>query len=308
KIDGCQGVFCHAGEGQHLDPGLRQGDNWPPFRLEIFVLKLNRMTKTCGTIALIGLPNAGKSTLLNALVGQKLAPVTYKPNTTRRILNGVVTRGDAQFVFVDTPGMTQRGSVPSADIVLWIADAKKTPQKPPIKLPANFYLVLNQVDRFSNKAEVLPVIQAWNELLQPTQIMPISARTGEGLEALLEALGKDLPKQAFWFDPDAITDASERELVAELIREKALLSLQSEVPYQLEVRIESFDESRREDAKKSLVDISANLEVARDSHKSIVIGKGGSMLKKIGQLARRELEALLGCQVMLRLFVKVKKR
>ena len=177
-----------------------------------------------------------------------------------------------------------------------------------MRLPPNFFLILNQIDRFKDRAEVLPIIQAWHELLEPSKVIPISARTGDGLEAFLQTLVPQLPEQPFYFDPEAITDASERELVAELIREKALLNLESEVPYQLEVRIDSFDESRREDAKKSLVDISAILEVARDSHKSIVIGKGGSMLKKIGQLARRELEALLGCQVMLRLFVKVKKR
>lgn len=265
------------------------------------------MTQFCGTVALVGLPNAGKSSLLNALIGQKLAPVTYKANTTRRILNGVLTRDNSQFVFVDTPGMNDRGSVPQADLILWIADAKCEVSRPPVKLPQSVILVLNQIDRFSNREQLLPVMGAWNELLKPELILPVSAKTGEGLEELLKILAEKLPKRDFLFDPDAITDASERELVAELIREKALLALQNEVPYQLGVSIESFDESRREDSKKNLVDISANLNIAKESHKAIIIGKGGVMLKRIGQMARLELERLLGCQVMLRLFVRVKR-
>lgn len=265
------------------------------------------MTQKCGTIALVGLPNAGKSSLLNTLIGQKLAPVTYKANTTRRVLNGVLTRETNQFVFVDTPGMNDRGSLPDADLVIWVVDAKREVVRPPVKLPEKVIVLLNQIDRFEDKRQVLPVISAWHDLLKPQAIFPVSAKTGEGLEEMLSSLVGLLPEREFLFDPEAITDASERELVAELIREKALLSLNNEIPHELGVVIESFDESRREESKKSLVDISANLNVARESHKAIVIGKGGSKLKAIGQSARHELEKLLDCQVMLRLFVRVKR-
>src|SRR3989338_3411540 len=150
------------------------------------------MTQYCGTVALIGLPNAGKSSLLNSLIGQKLAPVTYKANTTRRILNGVVTRANSQFIFVDTPGMSERGSIPSADLVLWIADAKQEISKPPVKLPKNIILILNQIDRFQNKEQLLPIIGAWDVLLKPELILPVSAKTGEGLEELIKILGAKL--------------------------------------------------------------------------------------------------------------------
>lgn len=258
-------------------------------------------------IALMGLPNAGKSSLLNALIGQKLAPVTYKPHTTRRVLNGVLTRDHAQFIFVDTPGMSDKGRLPEVDIMLWIADAKREITEPPVKLPKSMILILNQIDRFENKAQLLPIIKRWNEFLKPELVLPISARTGEGLEELIKILADRLPERDFMFDKEALTDASERELVAELIREKALLALKNEIPYKLDVEIESFDESRRENSKKNLVTILANFNLAKESHKAIVIGKGGSKLKEIGQIARQELEDLLGCQVMLKLFVKVKR-
>src|SRR3989338_8098787 len=144
------------------------------------------MVQYCGTVALIGLVNAGKSSLLNALVGQKIAPVTHKINTTRRVLNGVVTHKDAQFIFVDTPGMQARSSVPAADLILWIADAKREPAQPPLRLPEGTILVLNQIDRFENKAKLLPIVQQWQQLLDPDHVLLVSAKTGEGLEELLK--------------------------------------------------------------------------------------------------------------------------
>ncbi|MBH1988942.1 MAG: GTPase Era [Myxococcaceae bacterium] len=265
------------------------------------------MAQKCGTIALLGLPNAGKSSLLNRLIGQKIAPVTYKPNTTRRVVNGILTRHQVQFIFVDTPGMIARGHIPDADLIAWVVDAKKPVQNLPVQLPANRVLILNQIDRFANKREILPVISEWQTALQPREIYPVSAKTGDGLESMLDSLGLMLPERSFLFDSELMTDASEKELVAELIREKALFALQQEIPHAMEVVIDAFDETRRENSKKCLVDISASLIVARESHKSIAIGRGGSKLKEIGEKARRDLEYLLGCQVMLRLFVKAKK-
>jgi GTP-binding protein Era len=289
----------------------------------------------CGTVALVGRPNVGKSSLLNALLGQKLAPTTHKPQTTQRQLRGVLTTGNQQIVFVDTPGL-HRGkkgihafmieeafdAARGVDAIAFVVEVRRAKGGgPPGIDPADeaalkdvlthrspgapIVLVINKIDVLDDKAEVLPLLQRWNEGERFAALVPASAQEKEGLETLVEALGEHLPKAEFLFDPDALTDASERQIAAELIREKAMLELHQELPYKVAVVVEEFDESRRESKKKALVSISATLNVERESQKSMVVGKGGSRVKRIGERARAELERLLGCQVMLRLFVRV---
>ncbi len=292
------------------------------------------MTRT-GTIALVGRPNVGKSTLLNALLGEKIAATTHKPQTTRRSLRGVLTQGEDQFVFIDTPGLHKEhgplhafmieealDAARSVDVVVLVVEAflKKTPQGPVadvdrrdlIALEAlakegrdNIVLVVNKIDRFADKAMVLPLLQAWSGQGSFAALVPVSAQDKEGLDVFLEALGENLQEGPFLFDPDALTDASERDIAAEIIREKAMLELTDELPYRVAVRVEEFDEARRDDAKKPLVHIEAVLFVEREGQKRIVVGKGGERIKTIGMRARKDLQRLLGCQVMLQLFVKV---
>lgn len=286
----------------------------------------------CGTAVLVGLPNVGKSSILNALVGQKIAATSHKPQTTRRQLRGVLTAEGSQIVFVDTPGILEsryelqsfmREQVLTAmegvDVVVFVVDASTDEMHPytaeqleackkiRAKIAKNqaLLLVLNKVDKFEDKSVLLPRIAFWAEKTACDVIIPVSAYTKEGLDGLLKEIGQRLPKGPFVYSEEAITDASEREIVTELIREKTMLELSKEVPYRVAVTIETFDESRREDERKPLVDISAVLHVESEGQKKIVIGKQGEKLKTIGMRARKDMEHLLGCKVMLRLFVRV---
>ena len=271
----------------------------------------------------MGAPNVGKSTLFNKLLGEKLAPVTHKPQTTRKRVRGVLTKDLSQFVFVDLAGVLKpsddlqskivkdaMAGVKEADVLAVMVRAEKPDFTPLVEDALNRFegkkvLILSQVDRLKQKELLLPLLEKLSKDERFDAIVPISATREQGLEGLLSELNKILPEKDFVYDPDTLTDTSERDIAAELIREQLMISLNQELPYQCGVSIDAFDESRREDAKKKLVTIEATIHVMRDSQKRIVLGKGGSAIKKTGMLARKSLEAMLGCQVMLKTFVRV---
>lgn len=280
------------------------------------------------TVAFVGQPNVGKSTLLNALVGTKIAPTTRKPQTTRRIIRGIKTVGNYQQIYFDTPGVLRKEShldqfmhqqifqaLSDVQQVVAIVDATepvrkhssflKTIKKAADEASQNFILVINKIDSVKDKASLLAVVAEYANELKVNEIVPLSAVKHDGLDALYNAINKHAQPSEFLFSADLFTDASEKEIVAELIREKAMLELKEELPYRLAVTIEDFDESRREDEKKPLVEIGAVLHVERKTQKAIVIGKGGAAIRTIGIRARKDIEHLLHCQVMLKLFVRV---
>lgn len=276
-----------------------------------------------GFVAVMGQPNVGKSTLVNTLMGQKIAAVSPRPQTTRKRQMGILTRDGAQVVFVDTPGVHQPrhklgenmnqealDSLEEADLVLFLVAASQPPDDQDRLLAANLsqmrrpvpaLLGLNKIDLV--QAADLPDRQKAYQQLAP-QAAPVlfSATTGEGLDALLEAILARLPEHPPFFPPDQVTDLYERDLAADLIREAALNILRDEVPHGIAVRIDQFTEREHGGAY-----IEATLFVERESHKPIVIGQGGAMLKKIGTQARKEIEAMSGRKVFLQLRVKVRK-
>lgn len=295
----------------------------------------------CGTVALMGRPNVGKSTILNAFLGQKIAATTHKPQTTQRRLRGIHTKGDTQVIFVDTPGLhtPQRGihdymvsqaidGARDVDLRILVVEAWLSKdengnvkaaidyrdQKVLTQLKEaglrhhNMIMAVNKIDRLPDRAAILPMIKAWGEETDFGAYIPVSAVKGDGLDVLWDALRDRLPKGPFLFPEDMMTDASEKDIARELIREKAMLELKQELVYRVAVEIEVFDESRRDDPRKPLVHIEAVLHVESDSHKRMVIGKQGVRIKEIGRRARMELQSLLGCQVMLKLFVRVEPK
>jgi len=275
-----------------------------------------------GFVALIGQPNVGKSTLLNAWLGTKLAPVSPKPQTTRNPLLGILTRDDMQIVFVDTPGIhvpqsklgnymveSAKQAIPDADIVLFMVDASERPNtgdraivdlfKPLRDAPV--VLVMNKSDLLSNE-ERKERRQAYSALWEFTDVVMISALTLDGCLPLLERTQDMLPLGPRFFPEDQISDQQERWIVAELIREQTMRILDKEVPYALAVVVQEFTQR-----PNGTTYIAANLYTERDSQKGIVIGRKGTMLKRIGQAARRDLEEFLDGRVYLELWVKVRK-
>ena len=271
-----------------------------------------------GFVAIVGRPNAGKSTLVNRLVGQKIAIVTSKPQTTRNRIQGIVTRPQGQIVFIDTPGLHEADSalgrqmmqevaaaLEGIDVLLLMADASRMlPHADDLLLEkakrfrGKTILALNKVDRLA-KPKLLPLIDSFAKAFEFAAIVPVSALLGAGCQELLDEILKQLPEGEPYFPEDQVTDQPERFLAAEIIREKAIQVMYHEVPYALAVVVEKYEETPK------LVRIEALMNVERDSQKKILIGHKGEMLKKIGTEARKELEAILASKIYLGLFVKV---
>lgn len=276
-------------------------------------------------IALVGRPNVGKSSLLNRLVGEKVAIVTNKPQTTRTRITGVLTQGQCQLVFIDTPGLhkpkTNLGhymvrqvneSVADVDLAVLVTEPQGclTPIEEEListfrrlKLPA--LAVVNKIDALKDKSQMMPKIAALGQSYSFEDILPVSAVTGDGCPLLLELLMAHGRPGPHFFPDDTLTDQPERAICAELLREKILLYMQEEIPHGTAVTIEEMKE--RQGAEGDLVDIQATICCERRSHKGMIIGKGGQMLKTIASAARADMEAFLGVQVNLQCWVKVKE-
>lgn len=274
-------------------------------------------------IAIVGRPNVGKSSILNKILGQKITIVSSKPQTTRNRIMGVYTKGEVQLVFIDTPGLHKprnslgqymvrsiNESVAGVDACLLVAECDKTPGDTEKLLMQRFksmgipaILALNKIDRLKEKSDVITQISAYSNEFSFDDIVPVSAQTGEGINDLIKALSNQAGEGQHLFDPDTVTDQPERVLAAEIIREKLLRLLDKEIPHGTAVVIERF---KHRDTG-TITDIDATIYCERSSHKGIIIGKGGSMLKKVGSYARQDMENFFGCKINLTLWVKVKE-
>ena len=277
----------------------------------------------CGFVALVGPPNAGKSTLLNRLLGQKISIVTPKPQTTRNRILGVVNGDDHQLILLDTPGLHRarnplnsemvkiaRNTASEVDVVAYMIDVTLADSAEQRREAAKLLegagkpalLLCNKIDRIG-KEQLLPLIAAWQEVYPFKAIIPISALSGEGSGIFLAEARRLLPQGPRLFPEDIPTDASERFICGEIIREKIMLLTKDELPYSVAVVIEQF----LEEPGRNLTTIHATIMVEKDSQKGIIIGNRGTMLQRIGQSSRRDIEALLGVKVLLKLWVKVQK-
>lgn len=283
-----------------------------------------KQNKRSAFITIVGIPNVGKSSILNRILGHKVAIVSSKPQTTRTRITGILTEGDDQLVFIDTPGLhkprTELGeymvkaineSVQGGDVAVLVVDSKDEVKKGEISLieklkrsdmPA--ILALNKIDTLANKkVELMEAILRYSALYDFDAVVPISAETGEGFDALLGELKKHCVEGGHFFDEDMITDQPEKVIAAEIIREKILRLCDKEIPHGTAVVIESMKE--RDDS--DIIDIEATIFCERDSHKGIIIGKKGAMLKKISTYSRQDIERFFGCKVNLQTWVKVKE-
>ena len=278
--------------------------------------------KKSGIITICGRPNVGKSTLTNALVGEKVAIVTNKPQTTRNRITAVLNRGESQFVFVDTPGLhkarTQLGdymvnvvkeSVADVDGVMLLVEPIANIGAPEQQLIDRIktlgcpsVLVINKVDTLEKKEDLLAVIQTYGQAHEFDAVVPLSARTREGVDELLNVLEGYLPVGPQLFPEDMISDQPERQMMAEILREKLLLNLDKEIPHGTAVEITKFTE--RDD---EVIEVDATIYCEKNSHKGIIIGKGGAMLKKVSTSARQDMERFMGTKVFLQTWVKVKE-
>ncbi|MBL0252379.1 MAG: GTPase Era [Polaromonas sp.] len=280
----------------------------------------------CGLIAIVGKPNVGKSTLLNALVGQKISITSRKAQTTRHRITGMSTRGAVQFVFVDTPGFqtlhgnalnrslnkTVQGAVGDVDLVLFVVEAGRTNQADDKvisllsdKIPT--LLIANKLDMVHRRGDIAPWLQTLHAQHKFDEFVPMSAKNAKDIERLFDICKKYLPKQAWFYAPDELTDKSERFLASEMVREKLFRLTGDELPYTSTVVIDKFEEEAPKKAgQKRLVKIAATIIVERDGHKAMVIGDKGERIKRIGTETRVELERLMDAKVFIELWVKVK--
>ena len=278
--------------------------------------------KKSGIITIVGRPNVGKSTLLNALVGEKIAIVTNKPQTPRNRICGIVTRGDCQFVFTDTPGLHKarnrlgeymdgvvRASITDVDAAVLVVEPIPKPGAPELQLMERMkalnvpgVLVINKIDTLEQKDKLLEVIDAYQQEFDFDAILPISAQKGDGVPELMDTLTGYLTEGPQLFPEDMTTDQPERQVMAEILREKMLRLLQREIPHGTAVEITRFSERDNE-----IVDVEATIYCEKASHKGIIIGKQGAMLKKISTSARKDMERFMGTKVFLTTWVKVKE-
>ncbi len=279
-------------------------------------LKVSR----CGYVAIVGRPNVGKSTLLNHILGQKLAITSRKPQTTRHNMLGIKTEGEVQTIYVDTPGLHKENqkalnrfmnktavtALRDVDVVVFVVDRTRWTDEDQMVLERVRFvkcpvlLAVNKMDRLEDKADMLPHLQWLQEQLPEATLIPVSAQHGHNLDALEELVAERLPEGDHFFPEDQITDRSSRFLAAELIREKIMRQLGAELPYQVAVEIEEFK------YENGVLHIHGLILVERDGQKKILIGQAGERIKRIGQEARHDMETLFDAKVMLNLWVKVK--
>ena len=273
--------------------------------------------------AIVGRPNAGKSSLLNRILGQKIAIVSDKPQTTRTRIMGVLTNDDKQYVFIDTPGFHKprtalgenmikavSGGMEDVDVCVLVVDCQDEPSKIEEELIKKFIakkipavLVLNKIDLIKDKKDLLHVIMAYSSMYNFSAVVPLSAKMGDGVDALFDELDPFLCEGFHMFDEDTLTDQPERVIASEMVREKLLYLLDKEIPHGIAVVIEKFSEREEQE----ILDIEANIYCERESHKGIVIGKKGETLKRAATMARRDMEDFFGCKVNLQCWVKVKE-
>ena len=275
----------------------------------------------CGYVAIVGRPNVGKSTLLNHILGQKLAITSRKPQTTRHTMLGIKTEGSVQAIYVDTPGIHKENdkalnrfmnksashALRDVDVVLFVVDRTRWTDEDQMVLDKVRYvkcpvlLVVNKVDRMEEKGEMLPHLEWLTTQLPEAEVVPVSALHGRNVEHLEELIASRLPESEHFYPDDQLTDRSSRFLAAELVREKVMRQLGAEIPYQVAVEIEQFKQEGK------ILHIHALILVEREGQKKIIIGDGGDRMKKIGQEARMDMQKLFGSKIMLNLWVKVRR-
>ena len=285
----------------------------------------NKTGLRSGFAAMIGRPNVGKSTIMNRLIGQKISITSDKPQTTRNKIQTVYTDERGQIIFLDTPGMNRAknklgdymlkaasSSIGDADIILWVAEPcsyigsnEKMISEELKKIKTPVILVLNKTDTVRTE-NIFESIDVYRKEFDFREIVPVSAKTGDNFDELIKVMFQYLPEGPMYYDEDTLTDQPVKNIAAEIIREKALYCLENEVPLGIAVTVDRFKERYR-NASEEIIDIDATIICEKESHKGIIIGKGGSMLKRIGSLARRDIEKLTDTKVNLKLWVRVKK-